>query len=401
MFAASLVAGLLLTAQTAVVEVPFRIAEDALVVDATINGSKVSLIFDTGFGGEALVSDAVDIGPVDGTAMLRDFVGEFSSKTVKIKSFKLGTMTLDPTGMRAIQRSTAGMSFGYNMHTDGLIGLGAIKNYVTEFDFEHQKLIFHPKSVDITKRTPDNKRTFLAKLLPIGNTSMQMLVTTPSGRTMVMGLDTGNAFYATTHKDVLERVGLWTSERSAQYMHMSGIASGTVDSWYLKMPPLKVFGIPVQNSVWSIIDLPSGTADTDGTVGFGFLKNFNFTVDLDRRRVWLDNFTGSAGNEPVAEVGLAGGFRDRTRRVEIWNVTPGSPAHVAGIKRGDEVISVDDQGVTSTSFRRFDSMMVGPEGSTVKIAISRKGELMRFELKRVYLINEVATKTGPPSLISK
>jgi carboxyl-terminal processing protease len=74
--------------------------------------------------------------------------------------------------------------------------------------------------------------------------------------------------------------------------------------------------------------------------------------------------------------------------VEIWNVTPGSPADAAGIKKGDEVLSVDDQSVTSTTFRRFDSMMEGPEGSTVKIVVSRKGEVMRFELKRVFLINE-------------
>lgn len=372
------------------IEVPFRIADDALLVDATINGSKVSLMFDTGFGGDALVSDTVDIGPATGRMTLRDFVGEFDAKTVKIKSFKLGSIALNATGMQAVQQSTAGMSFGYNMHTDGLIGLGAIKNYVTEFDFEHQKLIFYPKTVDITRRMPDGKKTFLAKLLPIGVASMQMLVTTPNGRTMVMGLDTGNSFYATTHRDVLERVKLWPSDRTAKYMHLSGVASGPVDSWNLKMPALSIFGIPVEKSVWSIIDLPSGTADADGTVGFGFLKNFNFTVDLERRRVWFENFTGQAGSEPVAEVGLSGGFRERSKQVEIWNVTPGSPADLAGIKKGDEVLSVDEQGVNSTSFRRFDSMMEGPEGSTVKLTISRDGQVKRFELKRVFLINEAA-----------
>jgi hypothetical protein len=386
----TLVVAMVATAQAPQVEVPFHVADDALIVDCTINGSKVSLMFDTGFGGNALISDTVDIGPIAGTTTLRDFVGEFESKTVKIKSFKIGALSLDATGMFAVQQSTEGMSFGYNMHTDGLIGLGAIKSYVTEFDFQHQKLIFYPKSVDITNRVPDNKKTFLAKLLPMGNTAMQMLVKTPSGRTMVMGLDTGNSFYATTHKDVLQRVGLWAPDQSAKYMRTAGIASGPVDSWWLKMPALTVFGIPVESSVWSIIDLPSGTADADGTVGFGFLKNFNFTVDFDRRRVWFENFTGKAGNDPVAEVGLSGGFRDRTRRVEIWNVTPGSPADQAGIKRGDEVISVDDQSVTSTSFRKFDSMMEGPDGSSVKIVISRKGQVMRFELKRAFLLNEIS-----------
>src|ERR1041385_8473569 len=81
------------------VEVPFRIADDALLVDCTVNGSHVSLMFDTGFGGNALVSDNVDIGPKAGTTTLRDFVGEFQSNTVKIKSFKIGSLNLDTTGM--------------------------------------------------------------------------------------------------------------------------------------------------------------------------------------------------------------------------------------------------------------------------------------------------------------
>jgi S1-C subfamily serine protease len=172
-------------------------------------------------------------------------------------------------------------------------------------------------------------------------------------------------------------------------MHLSGIASGPVDSWNLKMPELQVFGIPVLSSVWSIIDLPSGSAEYDGTVGFEFLKNFNFTVDFERRRVWFENFTGKTGNDPVADVGISGGFRDRTKRVEVWRVTPGSPADAAGVKKGDEILSVGDQDVASTSFRRLDALMEGPVGSKVKVAISRNGVVMRFDLERVYLMNDV------------
>src|SRR5438105_649177 len=124
MFLLPAVAGLVLGHQTAPIEVPFRISEDAIMVDALVNGSKVSLLFDTGFGGSVLISDSVDIGPSTGTTTLRDFVGEFDAKTVKIKTLKLGQMTIDSSGMSAVQQSMAGMSFGYNTHTDGLIGLG-------------------------------------------------------------------------------------------------------------------------------------------------------------------------------------------------------------------------------------------------------------------------------------
>jgi len=389
MIVAAALAALALRSQVAPIEIPFRIADDALLVDATVNDSKVALVFDTGFGGSVLVDETVDIGPAAGTTVLRDFVGEFEAKTVKITSLKLGPVTIPSAGMMAIQEPLEGMTEGYNMHTDGLIGLNAIKNYVTEFDFEHQKLILYPRSTDITKRVPDGKKTFLAKLLPIGNTSMQMLVSVPTGRTMVMALDTGNSFYATTHRDVLERVGLWPNDKDPQFMKMSGIASGQVDSWNLQMPPLKVFGIPVENSVWSIIDLPSGSAESDGTVGFEFLRNFNFTVDFERRRIWFENFTGQTGNDPVAETNLFGGYRDKTKKVEVWRVMPNSPAAKAGIKKGDEVISVDDKELAgATTFRKFETLMQGDLGTTVDVVISRGGNLMRYDLKRAYLVNE-------------
>src|SRR5437016_8455413 len=119
-----LVAALAAVAQTTPVEVPFEVADDALIVKAQVNGAPVSLMFDTGFGGSVLVSDSIDIGPASGTTRLKDFVGEFDAKTVKVKSLRLGTLTIDSSNMKAIQQPMEGMSAGYNMHTDGILGLG-------------------------------------------------------------------------------------------------------------------------------------------------------------------------------------------------------------------------------------------------------------------------------------
>ncbi len=41
------------------------------------------------------------------------------------------------------------------------MGFAVIKNYITEINFQKKKFIFHPKTLNITKRKPDNKRTFL------------------------------------------------------------------------------------------------------------------------------------------------------------------------------------------------------------------------------------------------
>lgn len=154
------------------------------------------------------------------------------------------------------------------------------------------------------------------------------------------------------------------------------------------MPQLSIFGVPVKSSVWDVIDLPSSSAEGDGTVGFGFLRNFDFTIDYERRRVWFERFGTGLTDEPTAETGIFAGYSDRTHNVEVFQVSPDSPAAVAGIKEGDELLSIDGVELSDYGFRRVRKMLEGPKDSTVKVAVSRDGTLYRYDLKRAYLYNQ-------------
>ncbi len=370
-------------------EVPFRLGDDAIILDVVANGRKLALMFDTGFSGGIVLSGNINIGKPTGKITLRDFVGQFEAPTTKLTSLKLGSLNLDTTNVEAVHDRAGGQySFAYNMHCDGIFGYGTLTKYVFEINFASSKFVFHPRTVDITKRTPDNQKTFLAKLLPTGHQSLEMEVLTSDNKRMIMALDTGNSFYATTHKDVLERVGLWQGGKQAKYLKSSFVASGEVATWYKKMKDLRIFGVPVAESTWSVIDLPSSAAESDGTVGFGFLKNFNMIIDFERRRVWLENFTGKIANEPVADVGISAVMDDAVKRVRVVRVAPDSPAGKAGVQRGDSILSIDGNDELDIGWRRLNKMFEGPKGSKVKLAISRNGNLMRFELERDFLIND-------------
>ncbi|HZH98232.1 MAG TPA: PDZ domain-containing protein, partial [Fimbriimonadaceae bacterium] len=274
-------------------------------------------------------------------------------------------------------------------HCDGIMGFAVIQNYVTEINMEKSRFIFHPKSVDITKRTPDNKKSFLLKMLPLGHSSIELEVMAPTGKRLHLALDTGNSFYATTHKDVLERVGLWPENKQAKFLKSSFVASGAVDSWSKKMENMTIYGVPVKTSYWDIIDLPSSSAEGDGTVGFGFLKNFNIIIDYDRRRVWLENFTGKVENDPTGEIGISAAYDARRGRVRVFRVAPESPADKAGIKAGDDVLSIDGTPMgKELGYREIEALLDGEVGSKVKLSVSRGGDLKRYELERAHLINE-------------
>ncbi len=374
-------------AQTAS-EVPFRVSENAIIVEATVNGRKANFLFDTGFSGTLVMDDSLNVGPAKGTMTLQDFVGTFTAKTIGLKSLSLGAVKIPvDADMEIVQQPMSHMSLGYNSHLDGIMGYQVIRNFVSEINFQKSKFVLHPKSLDLTQRTPDNKRTFLTRMLPTGNNSIEMTAQASNGKKMVLALDTGNAFYATTHKDVLERVGLWEAGKKPKYMRMSGVASGPVESFYKRMDNVTIFGVPVPSSTWSIIDLPASSADGDGTIGFGFLKNFNMVIDYDRRRVWLENFTGKLADEEPGSTGISATTNDRTGRVEIFLVSDESPAAKAGVKRGDQILSIDGKDLLKPTFREIDAKLEGPVGSKVSLAVSRGGSLIRFELERTSLAN--------------
>lgn len=376
-----------INAQTAPIRVPFRTADSAIIVDAKVNGRPVALMFDSGFSGHIKLGEHVNVGPASGTMTLRDFVGQFQAKTVKLNLLELGAEKLSPPDGEIVQMG-GDYTESYGMRCDGILGLAPFTQGPMEINFERKEFVFYPKSFDIRTKTPDNKKTFLVKMLPAGNNSIELRVETGNGERMNLALDTGNAFYATTHKDVLERIKLWQPGTTPSFQRFSFVASGPVASWDIMMKDLTIFGVPVEQSVWNIIDLPSSSAESDGTVGFGFLKNFNVIVDIPRRHVWLENFSGKTADEQQGDVGMMSYYDRNAKRIVIWNVIPNSPAERMGVKRGDQVIGINGRDVSTLGWRQINDLLRGEPGSEVLVDLSRGGSLQRLTFKRELLVNQ-------------
>lgn len=384
----TLVASLpLLVGQSSPIEIPFKTMDTAIIADAVVNGKPVSAMFDTGFSGAFVLNESVNVGKVTGAMTLRDFVGEMQADTVNINSLKMGALDIKSSGMMAVKMGNNDYSLSYGTHCDGIMGLEVFKDYPFQINFEKSKFIVMPAGYDISKEKSDNEKRFLMRMLPKGNNSIELTVRTKDGGKMYLALDTGNGFYATTHKDVLERLGLWTVGDKPKFAKQSWVASGPVDSWSIALEDLSIYGVPVKKAKFDIIDRPSSSADHDGTVGFGFLKNFNITIDMKKRMVLLENFSGQTADALVGEVGMGAFYDPRAKRMRIYYVMPESPAAKAGIQRGDHLIGINGELIENVSSTRIEKLLEGEPGTSVNVSTSRDGNLMRSELKREIMIN--------------
>jgi hypothetical protein len=375
------------SAVTSPLEIPFRVVENAIIIDAEVNGHKVATVFDTGFSGAFALTESIDFGKPSGTIGVRDFVGTRATSVYDVKKVKFGAVELAPKNMQILAQDGFEGSWSYGTHIDGLMGFDVVAPYVCEINVQDRKIVLHPSTEDITKRVPDNKRTFLLRVLPLSTRHISMATKTADGQTLVMALDTGNAGYATTHTDSLARVGLWTEGKKGKWSFPSYISSGAVETFAVEVKDAKVFGIPVAKSVWDVINLPSSGADSDGTIGFQFLKNFNITIDMKRRAVWMENYTGKFAEDEVATTGITA-FSDRKgNSMRVVRVLSESPAQQAGVRVGDVIVAIDGEVIGNVGMRRVEQMLKGAAGSTVKVQVSRSGSLQTFEMKRALLVN--------------
>jgi C-terminal processing protease CtpA/Prc len=67
----------------------------------------------------------------------------------------------------------------------------------------------------------------------------------------------------------------------------------------------------------------------------------------------------------------------------VGKVYPEGPAHKAGLKHGDELVSIDGVSVSGKTYEEVVKMVRGEAGANVKLAVKRAGGLQEMSVTRV------------------
>lgn len=100
------------------------------------------------------------------------------------------------------------------------------------------------------------------------------------------------------------------------------------------------------------------------------------------------------GADVKMDVGIGLEYKIERDTANITKVFMGSPSYRSGIKKDDKIISVDDDNIAGVSLTQIEvnEILLGMEGSTVKLTVMRDGKLQDFNMSREQLQNYTVSR---------
>lgn len=101
------------------------------------------------------------------------------------------------------------------------------------------------------------------------------------------------------------------------------------------------------------------------------------SLDVYSEVLLPDQYHGVMASVSGSMVGLGVTIKTQNGRTEIVAIVPDSPAAHSDLRRGDQIIAVDDESVVGFSNRQVSAKLEGPSGSSVSLRVQARGDLPR------------------------
>lgn len=347
-----------------------------MTVKAALNDSKDSLhfILDTGSGGISLDSaTCADLGlklrPSDTT--ITGMGGTHKVPFIHNQTLHFPGLVLDKLNFHVNDYEI--LSEVYGEKIDGIIGYSFFSRYIVKVDFDTKHIeVYSPGEIDYPKGGSIIKPAFTT--LPI----VTLNVKDARKKSFNFYFDTGGGLCFLMSERFAKDSGMVLKRRRPVLTQAEGMGGKlqmqlTVVK-QLQIGHFKFKKVPtyIYSDAYNVTSYPY----VGGLVGNDLLRRFNLTINYPGRLIHI--VPNKSFNEPFdyAYTGLALYYVDG--RIEVDDVISGSPADKAGIKRGDVIISVDNN--FSNNIQAYKNLLQN-ENQKIKIILNRNGELDEVYIK--------------------
>lgn len=265
---------------------------------------------------------------------------------------------------------------------DGVIGIGFLRGYLCEIDFDNEKIkLFRGSEIlegfEKIELELVNNRYFFPVEISVDNKFKI------SGR---FQLDLGNGGTLVINSPMASRNRLEEQvDKKIKFYNSSGGAGGRVEGFKFRAKSIRVgkFEIPSPAVDWST-DTSGALAreDYDGLFGNQLLERFRVIVDFENATLYLKPKRGLADHYVTATVGFSYSNMNRSSdHVLVTGLYEGGNGEKAGIHEGDQIIAIQGKSVKSMTDKQIDSWLKNPGGS-ISITVRRGDDKKEITVSR-------------------
>ena len=369
---------------TPVARVPFEMNSNSLLLQARINGSRPCwFLLDTGAGVTVLNNTTVQaLGLKTGaSSTLRGAGGIVQSTGITGVTLDVGGALLKDLSVTAIplvQFENAG-----GRVIDGILGVEFFKRYVVEIDYEAQRLTVHEPAGYVYAGRGESLPLNFQHNLPQVRARLSLPGLPPVEGEFV--IDSGASMPVILLPSFVERHKLKDSLPATFTTYGRGVG-GEFALPVGRAESINIGGFTLAQPVTAFPAVGIGGEGTTGVIGTAILRRFKVVFDYSRKRVHLEpakNFSDPFEFD-MSGLGLASEGPSFSA-FKVSRVLPGTPASEAGLRQGDEILSVGGHSVGGIRLSELRERLRRPD-QTITFRVRRGAEELNVELKTRRLV---------------
>jgi len=376
--------------------IPFELHSNLIIVKLRINNSDtLNFILDTGVT-NTIVTDplALHRQPLKLTRKMKlSGVGEGNSLSAIIaidNDLSMGAMQATHQNLVILEDDILRLSEYVGIPIHGIFGYDLFNSFVVSIDFRNREItLTQPKQYKYRARFGDrypiviqNAKPYLdVTALLSGERSVPLRVVLDTGAGHALMLDGQSAITALPRPEKLLRAQLGRG--------LNGVINGSLG----RIEGLRLGRHELQNIIASFPDSSSlgmrlvNTIDRQGNVGCELLRRFTVTFNYPEqyivlkpvRRLLHEEFEHDMSGLELKAKG------DRYRTYYVEKIMEDSPADLAGLQEGDELMFVNGDLANGLSISDIHKSLQRGEGKEVTLVVRRNGlfVVISFALKRM------------------
>jgi hypothetical protein len=317
--------------------VPFTLVDDRIFVNVKLNGEgPFAFLFDT--GGNAVIGAKVAerLHLASGNTETGTGMGEkpVTAVDTTVREVQIGDLRLSNLAFHAIAMDDTPAVFG-RQPVDGIIGFPILEQLIVEVDYQSKSLKMTLPSAYTPRKSGTTVHFTRARWVPLIDASLD-------GVPGKFGVDTGARLSLLLYGPFVKQNNL----RAKYHPEVSGVTGwglgGPIRSQLARGQQFVIDNLTIHDPLVRLpLQTSGGTtaSDTAGVIGSDILRQFNITFDYGSQTITFEKNDHYGAPSNFDRVGLWLG--QDSAGFTVVDVVSGSPADIAGIKVGDDILAID------------------------------------------------------------